>query len=356
MLEDHDTAVIIGRFVPVHNYHIDTLFVPAIRYKKLLVLIGSATGPRTHKNPFTFEERKDLIQLHLREKGLKGDIHFFPLKDYPYSDDRWVLQVQKIVNENAINQVHLFGSDKDSSSYYLRLFPTWTLHLQNIKAPVGATEIREAYYNDRLESVKHLISYNTAMFLDSCRRSRVHQPIRDEYFYAKNKTAILAFKNEDGTYREAEYDPIAYCVDNVVSWRGQVLLIERKGPAGKGLLALPGGHLNKNEWIVDGALRELKEETSIYFYDSKNALKKLYLDKNWIKKEKVFDNPERSLFGRKITTAFHWVIPDQYGVHTKAGDDASKANWFTFYDVLEKMDNRIFEDHQSIIAHMILGY
>ncbi len=44
---------------------------------------------------------------------------------------------------------------------------------------------------------------------------------------------------------------------------GKILLGKRKNVAGHGDWGLPGGHLEKNEKMEDGALRELEEETGL---------------------------------------------------------------------------------------------
>lgn len=57
------TAVIIGRFQPVHQEHLNVLFLTALlEYDKVIVLIGSANQARSIKNPFTWHERAWMIQ------------------------------------------------------------------------------------------------------------------------------------------------------------------------------------------------------------------------------------------------------------------------------------------------------
>ena len=56
-----DTIVFIGRFQPFHNGHLEVIRTALSKAKKVLVLVGSSNQPRTPKNPFTFEERRNMI-------------------------------------------------------------------------------------------------------------------------------------------------------------------------------------------------------------------------------------------------------------------------------------------------------
>ena len=44
---------------------------------------------------------------------------------------------------------------------------------------------------------------------------------------------------------------------------GEILLVKRKYPPGRGLWSIPGGHVNLGEGILEAAVRELEEETGI---------------------------------------------------------------------------------------------
>ena len=61
----YDTAVVIGRFEPAHNAHIRLIKEARSRAHQVIVIIGSSFLPRTYKNPFTFAERKAMLESSL---------------------------------------------------------------------------------------------------------------------------------------------------------------------------------------------------------------------------------------------------------------------------------------------------
>jgi bifunctional NMN adenylyltransferase/nudix hydrolase len=149
------------------------------------------------------------------------------------------------------------------------------------------------------------------------------------------------------------YDPAKFaiticCVDNVVVQSGHILLVTRKKQPGKGLLALPGGHVDPGEKFVDAAVRELKEETRIA--DEKGEIPPAML-KSFIRHNHFFDSPHRSLQGRVVTMAYYYDMParkDMFKV--KGDDDAEAAKWYK----LGTLDPRQFhDDHYHIIQEMI---
>lgn len=92
-----------------------------------------------------------------------------------------------------------------------------------------------------------------------------------------------------------------------------ILLIERGVAPFKGAWALPGGFLNMDETVEEGAIRELREETNI---------KDVYLEQFH-----VFSAVDRDPRERVLTVAFFALISkDKFEV--TAGDDANKAQWY----------------------------
>ncbi len=143
-------------------------------------------------------------------------------------------------------------------------------------------------------------------------------------------------------WKAAPFPPTFMTVDAVVVQSGHILLVKRGDMPGKGLWALPGGFLNQDETMLDGAIRELKEETKI-----KVPVPVL---KGSIKGSKTFDAPNRSSRGRTITQAFHIDLGVGELPKVKGSDDAEKAFWVPFKDVKQE---KMFEDHFFIIDNFL---
>jgi len=108
------------------------------------------------------------------------------------------------------------------------------------------------------------------------------------------------------------------------------------------LWALPGGFLNQEETMLDGCIRELKEETKIKL--------PVPVLKGSIKESKTFDAPNRSARGRTITQAFFIDLGVGELPKVKGSDDAAKAFWVPFNKVKQE---KMFEDHFHIIDNFI---
>lgn len=65
-------AIFIGRFQPFHNGHLETVRWILKEHKEILIVIGSIQESLTEKNPFTFEERRKMIEDVLVLEGIKN--------------------------------------------------------------------------------------------------------------------------------------------------------------------------------------------------------------------------------------------------------------------------------------------
>jgi bifunctional NMN adenylyltransferase/nudix hydrolase len=346
-----DALVFIGRFQPFHNGHKAVIDAALKQAKEVVIVVGSSFAARNIRNPFTFAERKAMIEAAYPDvsqdmfstfghnQGGKR-LHIVPVSDYPYDDNKWVNAIQKIVDETVphAKDVGLIGHSKDSSSYYLNIFPRWKNHIEVPDVGgINATDIRKTIltqmdYTD-FEELSAIMPDNTL----SCMAGILNKPelnvVRQEYEMVKK------YKE---AWKAAPFPPTFMTVDAVVVQSGHILLVKRGDMPGKGLWALPGGFLNQDETMLDGAIRELKEETKI-----KVPVPVL---KGSIKESKTFDAPNRSSRGRTITQAFLIDLGVGELPKVKGSDDAEKAFWVPFKDVKQEL---LFEDHFHIIDNFI---
>ena len=90
-----DALVFIGRFQPFHNGHKAVIEAALEKAEQVVIVVGSSFAARNIRNPFSFEERKAMIEAcftepqHSTYKGAQGNIKMsrikvVPVSDYPY--------------------------------------------------------------------------------------------------------------------------------------------------------------------------------------------------------------------------------------------------------------------------------
>ncbi|KKN08293.1 hypothetical protein LCGC14_1058050 [marine sediment metagenome] len=328
MKKKFDYIVYIGRFQPFHNAHAEIVEEAQQLADRVILLIGSHNQPRTIENPWTTNERHEMIYQTLGwdSTGLTDYV-----ADRRYNDQHWVKSVQNTVasliekdlnkrpRNDPLNQgypertkkpkIAIIGHKHDETSEYLEMFPQWEFIEVGSIDGVHATDIRAAYFDpqcprgrrfwtptcdgtlvdeanefikDHVPSVifKHLISW---------RASNEYAYLDDQYQFIKN-------------YDGSKYDPSYNTTDAVVIQSGHVLLVQRRAQPGKGLWALPGGFINRHERVIPAMLRELREETKLKVPEP--------VLKGSIKDSNVFDDPYRSLRGRTFTHAYLIELKD----------------------------------------------
>lgn len=337
-----DFLVFIGRFQPFHKGH-KFVINSALKQGKFVVLLcGSAHQPRSLRNPWFFSEREKMIRdCFSREENDR--IIVAPLMDVMYNDELWIRNVQQTVEGIIAAQydqphlkarVGLIGHSKDSTSYYLKLFPQWSsIELDNYQG-ISSTPIRKAYFTDQNKLNEDLLPQEILAFLARFSNNDDYKYLREEWDFIH--------KYQQG-WQSAPYPPTFVTADAVVIQSGHILLVERKARPGKGQWALPGGFVHQDESLLKACLRELREETKLKVPEA--------VLKGSIRDQKVFDAPNRSSRGRTITHAFHIELkPDLKLPKVKGGDDAREAFWLP----LGQLDStQLFEDHYFIIQKFL---
>lgn len=350
------TAVYIGRFQPVHDGHIETIKQALDENDQLIILIGSYNRLPTIKNPFTIDQRKNLLTMAIQEAH-NEDIHTkwsdFPfskdsvmhkiefgyVRDYMYNDYKWLSEVYNTsmqLGATDDDSTTLYGCKKDDSSYYLDMFPRWNLNTMPYFKELDSTDIRNKIFIHGKIGHGTGCSRRVTDYLNKWVGSPEYVLRKEEFEY---------YKNYKESWSSSPFEPIHNTTDSVVIRSGCVLLIKRKFP--NDVWALPGGFLDPSEPIKDGAIRELKEETRIKGYQE--DLKKSIVE------YKVFDHPQRSLRGRVITHCFLIDLGNGHMPAVKGDSDASGAVWVPIADVM-KMEDKLFEDHYDIIVNMTSKY
>lgn len=344
-------TVFIGRFSPFHLGHEEVLLRALKSSGVVLLLIGSAGAARNIKNPFTYIERKSIIESWLKEvsryeKEL-GILYIEPIYDHPNNNQKWIAEVQskviRVKDEENLDPnatVYLTGAERDASTWYLRAFGSFFekdfIQEGRVSFENSATDIRKDLFSDG-HAWEYKTPTATIIFLDRFVKTTEFKNLKEEFqFINKYKEA----------WKNAPYPPTFVCVDACVVQSGHVLVVVRDSQPGKGLWALPGGFVEQNERLIDASVRELVEETSIGL-----STAQLY---GSITDKEIFDHPDRSLRGRTITTCFLFSLKDTTNlpkIKPQAGE-VQKVMWVPIALALGNHD-MWYEDHHSIVETMI---
>ena len=344
MSKKYNVAVVIGRFQPVHNAHVEMLKRAGELADRVVIIVGSAYRPRTFKNPWVSREREAMLveACVALKKQTKATYHIEHNVDTMYNDSAWVVRIQEMVGKytQADSKVTLIGYKKDNSSFYLNMFPQWDFVEQDLVEKLDATQIRQVYFDPEkcnLNWFTGVLPDSTVAYLRWFKDSPEYNTV------VREKEFLEKYKKQQAAY---PYPIIFVTADAVVMQAGHVLMVKRGADPGNGLWALPGGFVDaaKDRTMEDAALRELREETGIKVPEK--------VLRGSIVGSRVFDAIDRSQRGRTITHAFHiglidgeWNLPK-----VKGADDAEQAQWIP---ISRLNSEEIFEDHYDIIMHFL---
>lgn len=313
-----------------HNGQLSIIRKALEQTDELIIVLGSSFKARTPKNPFTHEERAQMITLSLDEDQA-GRVHFVPMRDF-YDDDRWVSEVQKaVLTITQGKPVTLFGHKKDVTGYYQDNFPEWGYFDAGHLPGYDSTTFRKAFFSEASPSgaLSALAPYTSPKIID--------------YLYAwaqfPYRKEMIAYQRSIDEDLEKYDDNINVSADAIVTCQGKILVMRRRNHPGKNTIALPGGFVEKNERAFQSALRELEEETTLKI--------PLVLARHSLVGERVFDDPMRSERKRIITHTFHFDLKAETLPEVRSTEESKDPFWLDFND-MEGLESEFFEDHYLI--------
>ncbi|MBT2321336.1 NUDIX domain-containing protein [Variovorax paradoxus] len=338
----HQLAVLIGRFQPFHNGHQVLLRKALDAAPRVAVVIGSAFQARSPKNPFSWQERAEMIRLSLAEAD-RQRVLVVPMRDH-FDEERWFAELRQAIDaalsarDAPSSPTVLIGHVKDATRDYLHGFEGWTLQAAERVHTAGANAVRDAIFGnakDTPQTLARAVPASTLAYLREWMAGPLFAPLAHEW---------ELLRQHDESWSVAPYPVVLVTVDCVVKCRDRVLLIRRGHAPGKGLTAVPGGFLEPRETTLQSALRELEEETHL---DLPPAALLACLAST-----EVFDRPDRSQRGRTITHGHFFDLGDRALPNVRADDDAAAAEWVPVGELCAR-EEQFLDDHFQMLDHFL---
>ena len=407
-MKEYDIVVLIGRFQPIHNGHLPAFQKATDLAPKVVCVIGSANKPSVPKNPFSNEERKNMILDTLtNNKGtefISDKLSFVSVEDTFYLKQEWFRRVKKEVSQfeeevlekkkklynniigsltSDLTDAGLDVNNLHELKMHLSLNGHYTEISQKIKAYQSAVKESETC---NIAVLGHLKDPSSEYLNGFASWDKIDigpwvgdfehdkpisaTDIRDLWFSGKLSFArsnistpvyntMLNWPEVDFLDLQEDWNIVnKYKIDNqktehevqflttdaVVIHGDEILLVKRGNFPGRGLWSLPGTFKYNNETFFDGCIRGLLEKTRIKLQER--------VLRGSFKEEKMFDYPDRSPRGTIVSMVYSFVLdPSQTRPIVHAQNNAIEAWWFPLAEIL-KMRDKMFEDHLDMIEFM----
>jgi nicotinamide-nucleotide adenylyltransferase len=136
-------GLLIGRFQPFHLGHLEALQFALSKVDKLWVGLGSSNIPAEKNNPFTAEQRKEMI-LSSIDDSMKERISIYFIPDVD-NHMRWIEKIDTIVPKFDI----IFSNDELTNHLYskrnIQVLPIPFLNRESL----SGTNIRDLIVSDQ---------------------------------------------------------------------------------------------------------------------------------------------------------------------------------------------------------------
>jgi bifunctional NMN adenylyltransferase/nudix hydrolase len=331
-------AVCIGHFRIPSRSDVACLQKALSLGERCVLLVGSARRARSIRNPFTAEERAEML-LQALPAADRARVQWHGVREWWDDDLNRKDAVRAVGRVDVANLVVVRQKDEEDGER-LPLPAGWAAAAcerepQHDTALLRAMLFDSRTPDDAATTIAPHLPEAAGRFLSQW----VHG---DEYARLVRESRLIA--KEKAEWSVAPYPVVLVTVDAVVKAAGHVLLVRRGNPPGQGLWACPGGFLTPSESVLQGAVRELVEETQLQ--RSQAAMRAA------LRGVQVFDDPRRSDRGRIVTHAHHFDLGDGGLPEVRGGDDAAAAHWVPV-SALASMQDQFVDDHFHILDRFL---
>ena len=105
-------GLLIGRFQPFHLGHLEAFRYALSKVENLWIGIGSSNKPNEKNNPFTADERKEMI-LSSIDDSISNKVQIFFIPDFE-NHELWIENIDSIVPDFDV----IFTTDEMTKSLY----------------------------------------------------------------------------------------------------------------------------------------------------------------------------------------------------------------------------------------------
>jgi len=322
-------GLVVGRFQPLHNGHVELIQKAMDENDAVLVLVGSQNKLADYRNPFDIETRLGLLKEHF---GQYDKMYFKGMDDYP-NDDQWCDDVSSrvaTINDDP-TAITVYTSDKDEEFYRNNFLYRVEVSPSN---GLNSTDIREDLYSGS-EAWDNNIPQVTKAFIDNWGETKEYIRLSTEWYYSTESKRTAMSNHEFSN----PIEPVAHAM---VIQGGKVLLVKRSGARGYGQWALPGGYIQHTETTRAAALRELKEETSLDLLNQPRAAEVAF----------AIEENMNGLSTRTIGFNYCYAVHPEETLDIVAGDDAQDVQWFPLEDVANG-DMPLFYNHTTVVRRLL---
>ena len=151
-------GLLIGRFQPFHLGHLDAVLFGLARTENLFIGIGSSNKSNERKNPFSAEERREMIVSSI-EPSMIDRIKVFDIPDVG-DHEKWTFEIDKIMPKYDV----VFTNDEFTKTLFEKRKISVVPVVLKDRGKFSGTNVRELITDDK--NWQDLVPHGTREVLD----------------------------------------------------------------------------------------------------------------------------------------------------------------------------------------------